>query len=561
MGPPRQIGSKAFAGLVMAVVVVIGGGAAPAHAQNLRPVLRDDDAPLPRLEPRRQSRSRQAVPPQDVEPPPAGPRLRPSVDADIAGEPPSPEAEAEPLPAPYGVRPTLRDGDPDSSLESEPVIDGVLEETETSRNPDGEDPVQWDARTGEDVDVFARPPAGHDPQAFGVELSALEDRRPQALFRFEPWQPRGIRLGSFTIYPQADFGTAWTSNLFRTKPARPDMALELRPTLRAVSNWRTHALELRATGGFTWFDEFPSEGDRAYSIDARGRLDVTRRTQLSAGLSRDVAQETRGTLESRLRGGPRANVETSTARVQLDHRFNRLAMQLRGAYQQREFEDVQAAGGPLSNRDRNLRATEEAARVSWMFKPTLIAFFETAINQRRFEAASAIDGIRRDSDGERYRFGVGSGNTGNVLRGEASIGYGRQTPLDSRLGSIDGLMIDANLAWRVNALTALLLRGSTDVTETTSLTSAGGFTRRAQAEVRHAVLRPLIVSASAGYATTSYQGIVVNEHLTELAMGLEYYLAPEAVIYGRYQHAMLRTNAPTGDWDADEVRIGVRIRR
>lgn len=491
--------------------------------------------------------------------------MRSTAVADVPrDEVPAEEPEPDAAGAPSGVRPAVRDGEPEAQLEPEPITDGMMDEPEVYRNPDGQDPVQWDSRLPEDADAFERPPAGHDPQAFGVELAASEDRRPFYLYRFEPWDPRGIRLGSFTVFPQADIGAAWVSNLFRTKPARADQALDLRPTLRAVSNWRTHALEFRATAGLSFFDENPKEDDRAYSLEARGRLDVSRRTQMAGSVRREVAQEVRGTLESRLRGTSRADISTDEARLQLDHRFNRLALQLRGVAQQRLYEDtgaIDGSGNSQSNRDRNLRATEEALRLSWTFKPTLLAFAEIGLNQRRFEAASLTDGIKRDSDGERYRVGVGFGNTSQVLRGEVSIGYGRQTPLDMRLASIDGLVVDANLAWRINAFSALLLRGSTDVIETSSLQSSGGFTRRASAELRHAFLRPLIGTASAGFSATTYEGIVVNENLTELGLGLEYYLGPEAVVFGRYQHTMLRTNAVTGDYDADELRVGLRIRR
>ena len=71
----------------------------------------------------------------------------------------------------------------------------------------------------------------------------------------------------------------------------------------------------------------------------------------------------------------------------------------------------------------------------------------------------------------------------------------------------------------------------------------------------------MIGTASAGFSTTTYEGIVINENLTELGLGLEYYLGPEAVVFGRYQHTTLRTNSATGGYDADEVRVGLRIRR
>ena len=497
---------------------------------------------------------------------PTRPR-RPPLDAATA----EPRADDAPLgqpivdpdaadPAPTGVRPAVRDGDGEPQLEPEPVTDGVPDEQDDYRNPDGADPVQWDSRLPQDSEPFERPPAGHDVQAFAVELEPLADRRTTALFRFEPWQPRGIRVGTFTLFPTVDLGAAWLSNVFRSKPARSDAALEFRPTLRAVSNWRVHALELRATGNLSQFNEFPRESDRAYALEARGRLDITRRTSASAGVLREVVQEPRGTLESRLRGGARADVTTNEARLQVDHRFNRLSVQLRGLVQDRTFEDTRDGSAVVSNRDRNRMATEETARVAYAFKPSLAVFGEAGINQRRFEAAPA-DGLRRDSDGERYRVGVSFGTTSQVLRGEASIGYGRQSPLDGRLPAIAGVLIDANLAWRVTALTSVLLSGSTDVVETTTPQSGGGLNRRVQAEVRHAFMRPLIGTASLGFSSTAYEGISLTENAVEMALGAEYYLSPNAVIFGRYQHALLRSSRSTAEWDADEVRIGVRLRQ
>lgn len=562
-------GQLHIAGLVIGgALLAWGAGFAcmPANAQTLRSSIRDDAAPLPPIRPRAAPRIAPPEPLAEDPPPPTVNRTRlraatAASDTPVEGDAPAIVDDLELEPSPTGLRPAVRDGDPQTEDLPEAPPDGIVDEPDDYRNPDGADPVAWDARSLEDAEPFERPPAGFDAQAFGVELDPFNDRRPWRLFNLEPWAPRGVRVGSFTVFPSIDLGAAWLSNLFRTRPAQADRALEVRPTLRAISNWRVHALELRATGGYTFLDTFPEENDRAYTLEARGRLDVTRRTNLSASVLRDVAQESRGTLESRLRGGARADVATNEARLTLDHRFNRLAVQLRGLAQERTFEDTAlASGGSVGNRDRNVTTTEEAARVSWSFKPTFIAFAEMALNQRRFEAASA-DGIRRDSDGVRYRAGIGFGTSGNTLRGEASIGYAQQSPLDPRLPAIDGVIIDANVGWRINALTAVLLTAGSDVVETTTALSPGGLTQRYQAEIRHAFMRPLIGSAYAGYATTSYKGIDVTEGQTDLGLGVEYHLGREAIVFGRYQHSILRTNAPSGGWDADEVRLGMRLRQ
>lgn len=555
----RQI-AWTFAALLTAATVGLFVTSRPASGQTMRPVITDANVPLPPLRPR----SQPAVPAQsrsdarDGEP---ASRVASSAMADDRVV--DFDADGDEATTPAGLRRAIRDGDPEPSGVAEQPVDGAPAETIELENPDGRDPVLFDARGSEDSAAFERPPAGFDPELFSAEIAPLADRRTERLFRFEPWQPRGVRIGSFIVYPTVDIGAGYLSNLFRSRPARADAGVDFRPSARLVSNWTSHALELSARGSFSFLDAFPKEGDRDLGLEARGRLDFTRRTNLAGFVLHDVAQESRGTLESRLRGGERADVTTNQAGLTLDHRFNRLAVQLRGTVLTRTFEDAQGllGGTAVSNRDRDLTATEQAARVRWAFKPTFAVFGETAINQRDFKAATASDGLRRDSKGERYRAGLSFGTTGQTLRGEVSIGYGKQTPLDARLAAIDGVIVDANVAWRMTALTALLLRASTDVTETSTALSAGGFTRRASAEVRHAILRPLIGTASVGYGETVYQRIDLAEHQTDLALGLEYYLGPEAVIFSRWQHSAFRTNSLGGGWEGDEFRVGMRLRR
>ena len=537
--------------------------APPAAAQTLRPVI-TSDGPLPPLRGVTRRRPDQAAPEEvDAAPAPAPPARVPADDGSEPGVV-SDDPAAEPVPPrPTGLRPAVRDGDPAAAVELEPSVDGAVQtEPDPYENPDGADPVAWDARSLEDASPFERPPAGYDAELFRAEISPLLDRRPERLARFEPWQPRGIRFGSFIVYPTVDVGYAALSNVFRTRPAQADQAFELRPSVLMRSDWRTHALEVRASGALTYFDTFPAIDDRAWSLEARGRLDITRRTQLTGLVLHDVMQEAPGTLALRLAGGARADVTTDQTALTFNQRFNRLTIELRGTTLQRDFSEVRAANGTItSNRDRDVTVSEQTARATWAFKPTLLAFAEAGINQREFQAVSPLDGIARNSSGERYRLGVGFGNTSQILRGEVSIGYGEQTPDDHRLAAINGMLIDANAAWRIDALNAMLLRASTDVLDTSAAGSAGGFVRRASLEWRHAFLRPLIGTAGVFYSATDYQGIALSENLTDYVLGLEYYLAPEALIYGRVQHSSYRISNGANNWDADEFRIGVRLRQ
>lgn len=460
------------------------------------------------------------------------------------------------------TRRTLVDGDPNFPAEPTQPVDGVVDNSQTSSqqgDPNSQEPL--DARSPEDIAAFERPPAGFDLSLYSVELDPILDRRPEQLYRFEPFQAVGYRVGSFTVFPELISAGYATNNLYRSATARQsDLALELRPTFRAVSNWRVHAVEVRATGLTSFYADHPTEDVRAYTLEARGRLDISRRTNIEVLTSFDHTPESRGSINAINAIGDRTELDTSRAQITFNHRFNRLSVQLRGSLIETDASAVRTASGtiePNFYRDNTLR--EGATRVAWAFKPTLSVFGEVAVNARDYRAPST-DGISRDSTGERTRIGLSFGNNGQVIRGEASIGYGRQKFDDSRLPEIDGVLLDANLAWRISGITALLLQARTDVTESQVANSGGALSRAVQGELRHELSKRLIGTAGGRWTNQQYVGTTISE--TELAalLGLEYYVNRDITVFARYQHIDFQSSTAGRSYEADEARVGVRIR-
>ena len=235
---------------------------------------------------------------------------------------------------------------------------------------------------------------------------------------------------------------------------------------------------------------------------------------------------------------------------------------MRGSVAEANFGSTDTiGGGVISNNDRDTRTTEEAVRAAWEFKPTLFGFVEAGLNQRNYRVAALSDGIQRDSNGERYRIGVSFGNSGQRLRGEISTGYGRQRPEDGRLREITGMLFDANLAYRYSALTSFLLTAKSDVTETTLANSAGAFSHQVGVEARHAFHRYLIGSAGLTYSVQDFEGVSQQEREWKSSLGLEYFLNREVTVFGRYQHTAFDSTDRSRNYNADEMRVGVRIRQ
>lgn len=480
------------------------------------------------------------------------------------GEEPIPEDDlggnGRPLPA--GMRPAVRDGDVGVATDPVTSLDGLVGNEEPPALPDGIDQTKFDTRSPEDIAAFENPPAGHDPLLFQIEEAdplRQPDRRIARLARIEPYDPIGIRIGSFVLFPEVDLATAYISNIFRSANPKGDIGIVALPSARLVSNWATHALEFDARGNLSWLQENESENNRGYTLGARGRLDVSRRINVQADLSRDVSQESRSVLEAS-KAGDRAEVTTDRVALSYNQRFNRLSVQLRGSVAETDYGAVTAAGVTTSNLDRNFREETEAVRATYELKPTLSVFSEVEFDQRQHQAA-ASDGIKRDSTGERYRAGVSFGQTGQILRGDVSVGYGVQRPDDFRLSNVSGALVDANLAWRMSALTSLLLTARSDMLETNVAGSSGAISRRGGAEVRHAFRNYLIGSAGLTYTITDYTGIPVEERELAMKLGLEYFVNREIALYGRYTHTRFDTTVANGDWNNDEFIVGVKIRR
>lgn len=552
-------------GFAIAMVLAVAFEPAPARAQGTQRLQTEIVRPPARqpVEPRRGGGPAAA---------PAEPALRPTISSPaLLPEEEEEDSDAEPQDGDLSdARPARRAGqrgapeDGDLSLPRLPeaLRDGIVDNRDPALPEDGADPTRIDSRDPDDAALFEQPPAGFDPLLFQAEIEPILDRRPARLFRFEPFDPTGIPVGSFVLLPEIETSGVWIGNVFRSPNDRATTALDVRPAARLVSNWRRHALEFRANGTLTFLNEFSSENDRAYLLEARGRLDITRLTSIEALVGREVVQESRSSIDAAATAAERADITTDRAAVTLNHRFNRLSLQLRGGIADQTFGSVADAGGgpPITSRDRNVRTTEGALRATWEFKPTLFAFAEFAANRRDFEAAPASDNILRDSHGTRTRIGVSFGNTGQRLRGEAAIGWGEQRPDDRRLPAIEGLIFDANLAYRLNGLTSFLLSARSDVTDTTQAGSAGAWSRQVGLDIRHAFLRSLIGTAGLSYTSTEFSGAPIEETEWRGTLALEYFLNRNVVVFGRYQHVEFGSTEAGRDYSADEVRVGVRLR-
>lgn len=588
MGAPLS-GERKIVGFVLGFAAIVGAGLVLAPFPSFAQIL---DAPAAAPERPRRPALRPAIPDESTFEEeerrafddgrfgldqPAPPVLRPRVvDEDEGaidiGTGVEGGEDAQPGPAPDagtdqadGVRrgqlAIAQDGDPVTVVETPAPQDGVIELSEPEAPLEGEtDITAADMRSPEDVRVFVAEPAAYDPLLLqaGEYNPVFSQSRFQG-FSFDPFPQLGTRIGSFVLYTTVETNYDYNSNLFASPNAVGDSALEVRPAARLASNWTRHAVEVRASGDLSFHNQFPSEDDRAYLVEGLGRLDITSRTNLQGLIAHQEAQESRSAINA-TSAGTRPNINVDRYRAALNHRFNRLSVQVRGSIIDTSYSDDVIGDVPISNADRDFTLYEQAVRPRWEFSPYLFAFSDIAINQREYNVAAFSDGILRSSRGERYRVGVSFGEVGEILRGTISLGYGRQTPDSSELAVIDGLLIDADLAWQVDALTTLQFIATSEVAETTTAGSGGVMERTYGLEARHAFTRYLVGIAGIGYMTRDFVGANATENQFTAAVGAEYYVNRWATLFTRYEHTDFNSSQPDGSYTAEEIQAGVRLR-
>jgi hypothetical protein len=168
-----------------------------------------------------------------------------------------------------------------------------------------------------------------------------------------------VRRPGLVIFPATQIAGLATNNVLRSPARQADAALEVRSDLRAFTDWCRHALEFRAVGAAAFSPGIRARTTGAYALEARGRLDIGPAHQSGGARLAPAREDTRSAPNAPLAAAERGDLEVDRAAVTFNHRFNRLAFQLRGAIREFDFAPVPSlAGTSISNDARDLLARD-----------------------------------------------------------------------------------------------------------------------------------------------------------------------------------------------------------
>jgi hypothetical protein len=359
--------------------------------------------------------------------------------------------------------------------------------------------------------------AGVDARADQADSSSSD-----VFARLRPeYDPNGMRIGTFSLYPSVSSGGGMDSNVYNAPLGVSDFFYTMNTGVELKSGWSRHELTLDAHTKSVWFASEVSENQTNWDIRADLRLDLVRGTTMSVIGDYALAHEARGMDHpgGAQPGDASAPTEftSNDLEVQFEHSFNRLKLSFDGALTRLDFLDsmiiptlAQPSGGVLNNDDRDRSATRFGGKASYEMWSDAALFVRGTHTSTDYVAAVDDGGVNRDSSEFVLDGGVEFAIS-HVLNGEIAAGSSQKTFVDPNLTAMSGANVSIKLKWYPSMLTNVTLDGGRSNEETSITGSSGIVATRGGVTIDHELLRNVILSGKFSYENDAFAETARND--------------------------------------------------
>jgi hypothetical protein len=385
---------------------------------------------------------------------------------------------------------------------------------------------------------------------------AIGDSRIPPEFR-PAYQPIGMPVGGFQLYPEMTVEGAYDDNLFATSFNKiADWVMTLNPALHLRSRWARHALNLDAELIDTRHARTQSEDTTDWSVGADGRLDILRRTALDGEIEYARRSETRGIATAIDDAAQPTRFNILDAAVGLRQRFNKLFAEVRATFTGLSYDPVAlVSGGSQSNRDRDRQRYSGQLRMGFDVSPDTNIYAQGEVERIEYDLQPPLVAQNGDSTG----FEAGAGvelRAGLPLHGNIFVGY-RHRNYAGGLSDVSALSYRADLYWEASALTTLHLFANSRVVEI----QAGGTSIVSQSVglgLTQYFLRNLRLNASVQYMSNEFQNSIRSDNVWDASLRLDYLINRNFTLGLGYQFRTQSSTELFSNFDRNIVFASLR---
>lgn len=392
----------------------------------------------------------------------------------------------------------------------------------------------------------------------GRNVSVLERSRPD-------YDPIGIPVGSFLVFPRIEVGAGATSNVFVTDDNKEGSAfLYTSPSVRADSNWSRHQVSIRGAGQLRGYINHSRRNEDAANLGVLGRLDVGNFSNITgeAQFARQFETAFSGEVNSQL--AVLSHYNRAFGSLRSEYRAGRVRLLGVVDYTNYTFERIDIGDDrpkiDQSNRDRAL--TRGTAQAEYALSPSISIYGQLQYSNINYDEPLAFGIDNRDSDGVRIIGGVNF-DVAAKARGSLGLGYIRRN-FDSPLyNDISGASVEARLEVFPSELTTFTLLARRVIEDSNIGTTNAFFDNRVTARVDHELLRNLLLNVTGEYSHQDYIDSSFSADIYRVGGGARYLVSRRLGIEGNVTHTGRTNDGSLVGQRFNETRgqIGVVLQR
>lgn len=321
----------------------------------------------------------------------------------------------------------------------------------------------------------------------------------------DEYQPKGVEMGSYLVYPEASTGMSRNNNIYATRGGTiGDWISKNQVGFRAQSRFDTHALNFSGELEKVWYMREVSNNQINARLRADGRYDLQRGTEFTAAATAYQDHEDRGSPDATggrvptpILGNSQSVGGKTTSGVWIHSaELNRLQL---------KFDDIDGNGTKIRNSLRDRSEYKVNARSAYEIFPGYYAVGVVSANKRDYEAPISLGGVNRDSQGYAGYAGAGV-DLSQLVRGDFLVGYLRQDYTSPALRDPSGFAIKSSLNWTPDRQTLIVPAIDREVLESSSQRVSGILRTSFSVLARREVQRNIILTGYASVNQDKYIG-------------------------------------------------------
>jgi hypothetical protein len=386
------------------------------------------------------------------------------------------------------------------------------------------------------------------PRQSELQRQGTTDERQLTVYErpLPEYDPIGMQVGSYYLFPSVDVGYGFNSNIFATPSETSDRIFTVTPRLALRSNYEQDQLNLDLASSNGFYDRSGEENYNDYQGSINGRHYFTSTVVGFGRVGAAHLHELRTSPDALTAANP-TEYNDYTAYAGLAQTGLALQLQADVFYERLQFEKTSNPGGGFTEtgfRDRD--QVISTVRAGYELSRALVAFVRGAYNTRMYRETQ--NGFNRDSWGVTGDVGFDL-DINSIFVAEVFAGIMSQHYSAAGIGSLTPADFGVDAVWNVTRRTSLLFNVLRSLDETTLTGSPGILTTTVAAGAQYQFFPNLLGRIDYSHSFLDFQKTSFEDDLDSVSVGANYFIGRNIVLKPTLAYITRDSNRSGVDFD------------